>query len=144
MKLNNIHPLKNSKFKRKRICRGIGSGNGKTGGRGHKGQKSRSGYKINKLFQGGQTSIYRRLPKFGFNRIKKNKIFELKLSKLNLINDINININILKEKKLIKKNINLIKLIFDYNINRKIILKNILFSKNVLKSIENNGGSIEI
>ncbi len=127
MFLNSIYIKKKNK-KSKRLGRGIGSGLGKTSGRGHKGQKSRSGYNIKKYFEGGQTPFYRRIPKFGF-KSKKNIFFkELSLDKLNIFNNNDIiNLKLLKRKKLIKYNIKII----------KIILGNIIFKKKI-KILDNN------
>ncbi len=106
------------KFKKKiRVGRGIGSGLGKTCGRGHKGQKSRAGYSKNFLFEGGQTPLNIRLPKFGFKKIKKNK---KTLTLNNLKNITNININNLKKNKIIKKYIKYVKIIHSKNFYTKI------------------------
>ena len=110
MQLNNLNS-KNSKSK-KRLGRGIGSSKGKTCGRGHKGQKSRSGVAI-KSFEGGQMPLYRRLPKRGFNPIKKTKIEKINLAKIQYFiekKSINvsdkINLNFLKKLKIINKKLN--------------------------------------
>lgn len=125
--LNNIR-IKNKNKKSKRLGRGIGSGLGKTSGRGHKGQKSRSGFNIKKYFEGGQTPFYRRIPKFGF-KSKKNIFYkELSLDKLNIFNNNDIiNLKLLKKKKIIKYNIKIVKL----------ILGKILFKKRI-KILDNN------
>ena len=105
--LNNVSRVK---IKKIRVGRGIGSGKGKTSGRGHKGQKSRSGVAI-KSFEGGQMPLYRRLPKRGFNPIKKNKIGKINLGKIqyfveqkSINNSDNINLEFLKKLKVINKN----------------------------------------
>ncbi|OQM34116.1 50S ribosomal protein L15 [bacterium endosymbiont of Pedicinus badii] len=121
MKINKIS-LKTKKKKKKRLGRGIGSGFGKTCGRGHKGQKSRSGFSIKRGFEGGQMPLYRRLPKFGFNsRKSKVRFKEIQLFSLQKIFDSSkkINLNFLKEKKIISKNIKFVKIILS-----KKILKN--------------------
>lgn len=132
---------KTIKYKKpKRLGRGIGSGLGKTSGRGHKGQKSRSGYKINKYFEGGQTPFYKRIPKFGFNNIKKNYKEELRLSSLNIFKEnSNINLKILKKNKIIKFKTKFVKLILGgkfYIKNINIIDKNIKMSLGVLNLIK--------
>ncbi len=116
--------------KKKRLGRGIGSGLGKTCGRGHKGQKSRSGYNINRYFEGGQTPFYRRIPKFGFNS-KKNIYFkELCLYKLNILsNNDYIDLDLLKKKKLIGFDIKLVKIILKGRLN----IKNITIIDNRIK-----------
>ncbi|BBA85247.1 50S ribosomal protein L15 [endosymbiont of Sipalinus gigas] len=147
LKLNSLNRYK-SKKKKKRICRGIGSGTGKTGGRGNKGQKSRSGSRRKRAFEGGQTSICRRLPKFGFNNKNKKIVKELRLSYINNIKDNNINIDVLKKNKLINKNTKFVKLILDKksnNICSKIIKKEfgISISKNVHNVLNLYGGKFE-
>ncbi|MFI4846977.1 MAG: 50S ribosomal protein L15 [Candidatus Makana argininalis] len=142
MKLNNLSS-KGSKKKSKRIGRGIGSGFGKTCGRGHKGQKSRSGKYLNRCFEGGQTPLHRRIPKFGFKSIKSIYHVEIKLSDLLYIKNNLININILKNKKIIKKNIKFVKIINSGEINRPVIINGISVSKGAKKQIELNGGKIE-
>ncbi len=127
MFLNTIY-IKNKNKKSKRLGRGIGSGLGKTCGKGHKGQKSRSGYNIKKYFEGGQTPFYRRIPKFGFKSKKNNLYQELSLDKLNIFNDNEIlNLKLLKKKRIIKHNIKIV----------KIILGNIVFKKKI-KILDNN------
>ncbi len=126
--------------KSKRLGRGIGSGLGKTSGKGHKGQKSRSGYKINRFFEGGQTPFYRRIPKFGFNKKKDKKLKELCLSKLDIFkeNDI-INLKLLKDNNLINKKIKFVKIILSKSFFKKkliILDKNISISSGVLKKIK--------
>ncbi|QJC34924.1 50S ribosomal protein L15 [Enterobacteriaceae endosymbiont of Donacia piscatrix] len=141
MYLNNLFSkIKNNK---KRLGRGIGSGKGKTSGRGHKGQKSRSGYNINKSFEGGQSPLHRRLPKFGFKSKKKKFFKEIRLSDLNKINGNYIDLNILKSSKIISKKIKFVKIINKGNINnpKKIIKLNC--TKNVKIIIKKLGGIVE-
>ncbi len=138
LSLNSLFSSKNFK-KSKRLGRGIGSGLGKTCGRGHKGQKSRSGYKIRRCFEGGQTPFYRRIPKFGFKKKSKN-IFELRLYSLNSFdsNDI-INLKLLKKKKIIPLYTKFVKIIFSKNFNNfniNINDKNIKMSSKVYKLIK--------
>ncbi|WP_259289076.1 50S ribosomal protein L15 [Candidatus Nasuia deltocephalinicola] len=113
----------------KRLGRGEGSHHGKTCGRGHKGQKSRSGHKISPDFEGGQTKIFKRLPKFGF-KFKKN-IYSLNLLKLNNIPFTIISLYILKKIKYINKNIFYIKIFSNFFL-KKIIFYNIYISKFLL------------
>lgn len=124
--------------KKKRVGRGIGSGLGKTSGRGHKGQKSRSGYSKNFLFEGGQTPLNRRLPKFGF-KSKKNKNIKIITSEnINKIKENEITLEILKKYSLIKKNTKKIKIIHKKKNIKNFVIKN----KNIKtsKSIKNGGG----
>ena len=140
----------NSKFKtkslKKRIGRGIGSGKGKTSGRGVKGQKSRSGVAI-KSFEGGQMPLYRRLPKRGFNSIKsKEKTAVINLSKIQSLIDKNIiksnekiDIKLLKSNKLIKKNVTKFKILGAGEIKNKISLDTSLLSKSAKDKLLKSG-----
>ena len=144
----------NSKFKinkpKLRVGRGIGSGKGKTSGRGVKGQKSRSGVAI-KSFEGGQMPLYRRLPKRGFNPISKNEIAILNLEKIqSFIDKKNIkpsdilNSQLLKKLKLINKNSKKLKILGTGEIKEKINIEADLASKSALKKLEKIGGSIQL
>ncbi len=143
MKLNEKTKTKEIK---KRLGRGIGSGKGKTSGRGVKGQKSRSGVAI-KSFEGGQMPLYRRLPKRGFNSFKKNKNYaELNLSQLQLLIDkkiispsSKIDLKFLKTNKLIKKNISKFKILGDGEIKEKINLDTDLLTKSAKEKLSKNG-----
>jgi len=148
MKLNSLNLIK--KKSKKRLGRGIGSGKGKTSGRGHKGQKSRSGVAI-KSFEGGQMPLYRRLPKRGFNPIKKNNIAIINLQQLQefiskgkLNTKILINLNELKKNKILKNKINKIKLLGNGDIKDKINLEVDFISKSAKEKIEKNGSSIKL
>ena len=148
MNLNSL----NYKVKGKKIRpgRGIGSGKGKTSGRGHKGQKARSGVAI-KSFEGGQMPLYRRLPKRGFNPIKKNNIAILNLQQLQKYIskgklDINslINLSELKKNKILKNKIDKIKLLGNGDIKDKINIEVDFISKSAKEKIEKNGSSIKL
>ena len=141
--------LKINKLKM-RVGRGIGSGKGKTSGRGVKGQKSRSGVAI-KSFEGGQMPLYRRLPKRGFNPISKNEIAILNLEKIqSFIDKKNIktsdilNSDLLKKLKLINKNSKKLKILGTGEIKEKINIEADLASKSALKKLEKIGGSIQL
>ena len=147
IKLNNRPKLNKSKI---RVGRGIGSGKGKTSGRGVKGQKSRSGVAI-KSFEGGQMPLYRRLPKRGFNPIQKENIAILNLDKIqSFINNKTININdilnssSLKKLKLINKNSKKLKILGSGEIKDKINIEADLASKSALEKLEKIGGSIQL
>ena len=138
------------KTKKIRLGRGIGSGKGKTSGRGHKGQKARSGVAI-KSFEGGQMPLYRRLPKRGFNPIKKSNIAIINLKQLQefiskgkLNTKILINLNELKKNKILKNKINKIKLLGNGDIKDKINLEVDFISKSAKEKIEKNGSSIKL
>ena len=133
-----------------RVGRGIGSGKGKTSGRGVKGQKSRSGVAI-KSFEGGQMPLYRRLPKRGFNPISKNEIAILNLEKIqSFIDKKNIkpsdilNSQLLKKLKLINKNSKKLKILGTGEIKEKINIEADLVSKSALRKLEKIGGSIQL
>ena len=147
IKLNNRPKLNKTKI---RVGRGIGSGKGKTSGRGVKGQKSRSGVAI-KSFEGGQMPLYRRLPKRGFNPIHKENIAILNLDKIqSLINKKTINTNdilnssSLKKLKLINKNSKKLKILGSGEIKDKINIEADLASKSALEKLEKIGGSIQL
>tara|TARA_B100000686_G_scaffold282265_1_gene304563 strand:+ start:109 stop:561 length:453 start_codon:yes stop_codon:yes gene_type:complete len=136
--------------KKIRVGRGIGSGKGKTSGRGIKGQKSRSGVAI-KSFEGGQMPLYRRLPKRGFNSINQNKVAKINLDKIQSFIDhkrINpkdkINSELLKKLKIINKNSQKLKILGNGEIKIKIDIEADLISKSAKKKIEKVGGLIQI
>ncbi|CRK85850.1 50S ribosomal protein L15 [Candidatus Providencia siddallii] len=143
MYLNNISPAKGSKHNHKRVGRGIGSGLGKTSGRGHKGQKSRAGGKIHRGFEGGQMPLYRRLPKFGFNSHKKIFNSEISLSDISTIKSQIIDLNTLKTAKIIKTNIKYAKIILSGKINHAVTIRGIGVTKGARIAIESIGGRIK-
>jgi len=147
IKLNNRQKINKSKI---RVGRGIGSGKGKTCGRGVKGQKSRSGVAI-KSFEGGQMPLYRRLPKRGFNPIAKKNIAILNLDKIQSYIDKKslkssdiINANLLKKLKLINKNSLKLKILGTGDIKDKINIEADLASKSAIEKLEKKGGSIQL
>ena len=145
--LNNKEKINKSKM---RVGRGIGSGKGKTSGRGVKGQKSRSGVAI-KSFEGGQMPLYRRLPKRGFNSISTDKIAILNLDKIQSYIDkktINsgelLNADLLKKLKLINKNSTKLKILGSGDIKDKVNIEANLASKSAVEKLEKIGGSIQL
>ncbi len=145
--LNNRKRINKKKI---RVGRGIGSGKGKTSGRGVKGQKSRSGVSI-KSFEGGQMPLYRRLPKRGFNPIKKNNIAILNLDKIQTFIDKKsiktseiLNSNLLKKLRLINKNSHKLKILGSGKIKDKINIEADLASRSAVDKLEKIGGSIQI
>ena len=148
MKLSNL--IKTNK-KKIRPGRGIGSGKGKTSGRGHKGQKSRSGVAI-KSFEGGQMPLYRRLPKRGFNPIPKSKkIAILNLEKIQYYLDkkkidskSTLDLKLLQQKKLLRKNYNILKILGKGEIKSKIEISANFFSKQAEEKIKKIGGKSNI
>ena len=136
--------------KKIRVGRGIGSGKGKTSGRGVKGQKSRSGVAI-KSFEGGQMPLYRRLPKRGFNSIKDLKIAKLNLDKIQMFinkkklnSKETINVDILKKLKIINKNSRILKILGKGEIKDKVNIQADLISKSAIEKLKKIGGSIQI
>ena len=136
--------------KKMRVGRGIGSGKGKTSGRGHKGQKSRSGVAV-KSFEGGQMPLYRRLPKRGFNQLKKIKIAELNLDKIQtfiekktLNTTDTVNISMLKKLKIIAKNAKKLKILGKGEVKNKINIETDMISKSAVKKLEKIGASVQI
>ena len=139
MNLNTISDEGSSK-KRKRVGRGIGSGHGKTSGRGHKGQKSRSGGNIRPGFEGGQMPLQMRLPKFGFSSRVNNYSKELNVKNLNGMDLVNL--KTLKEGKLISKSVQKVKIFGNTKLESKITVEGILVSKGAKESIEQAGGKV--
>jgi large subunit ribosomal protein L15 len=131
-------------LKRKRVGRGIGSGLGKTCGKGHKGQKARSGCSISIGFEGGQTPLSVRLPKFGFNSKKKRFFCQLNSDFLNKISFDDIDLNLLKNHGYVKEHIKRVKIIYSKDINRCLRLYGIYVSSRVRKNIEDFGGRVII
>ncbi len=148
--MTNLNSTLQIKIKKMRVGRGIGSGKGKTSGRGVKGQKSRSGVAI-KSFEGGQMPLYRRLPKRGFNPLKKEKIAIINLDKIqNLIEskkitkDTQINIDLLKKEKIINKSFHKIKVLGSGEIKDKISLNVDFISRSAKEKLEKAGGTISL
>ena len=148
MKLNSIN-VKKLKT-RKRLGRGIGSSKGKTCGRGHKGQKSRSGVAI-KSFEGGQMPLYRRLPKRGFKNIRNNKIALINISKIQQIfknkkvsSDSKLNLSILQKSKLINKKYKKLKLLGSGDIKEKFDIEVNFASDSAKEKIEKIGGKVTL
>ncbi len=144
MKLNTLSPVNGEKKLRKRVGRGIGSGFGKTCGRGHKGQKSRSGGFSKVGFEGGQMPLQRRLPKVGFSSRVSIVTDEVTLGEINKLTEKEINLDILKKHNLITKNIQKIKIILSGEISRVIKVNdaNIKVTKGATVAIQSAKGSI--
>lgn len=143
MYLNTLKPADGSKKSRKRVGRGMGSGLGKTCGRGHKGQKSRSGgfHKIG--FEGGQMPLQRRVPKVGFSSRVGRVSDEIRLHELNLLDADVIDIQALKDANLISKDILRAKVMLSGTIDKAVTLKGIGVTKGARQAIEAAGGKIE-
>ncbi|HFD31116.1 MAG TPA: 50S ribosomal protein L15 [Gammaproteobacteria bacterium] len=143
MKLNSLKPAEGSKSARKRVGRGIGSGLGKTCGRGHKGQKSRSGGFRKVGFEGGQMPLQRRLPKVGFNSKKKLLTAEIRLHELELVSGDVVSLDTLKEANLVSKNTLYAKVILSGKIDKAVTVKGLRATKGAKEAIEAAGGKIE-
>ena len=148
--MTNLNSTLQVKVKKTRVGRGIGSGKGKTSGRGVKGQKSRSGVAI-KSFEGGQMPLYRRLPKRGFNSIRKQKIAKLNLDSIQKLidnkkinQDSQINLEILKKTKIVNKSSNKIKILGNGDIKTKINLNVDFISKSAKVKLEKIGATINL
>ena len=143
MKLNTIKPALGEKTSRKRVGRGMGSGLGKTCGRGHKGQKSRSGGFTKIGFEGGQMPLQRRLPKVGFTSRISKTTSQVTLSQLDKLTETDINIDVLKQNNLVTKNITRVKVMLSGEIKRAVNLTGIRATKGAKAAIEAVKGTIK-
>lgn len=143
LKLNELSPALGAKKKAQRRGRGIGSGLGKTGGRGVKGQTSRSGSSIPAGFEGGQMPIYRRLPKFGFTSKLAMVTAEVRLSELNKIEGDVVDLASLKAANIIRGDMKRARIILSGDISRKLTFKGVKVTKGAKSAIEAAGGSVE-
>ncbi|MBE8189921.1 MAG: 50S ribosomal protein L15 [Candidatus Thioglobus sp.] len=142
MQLNTLSPAIGEKQDRKRVGRGIGSGFGKTCGRGHKGQKSRSGGSVKIGFEGGQMPLQRRLPKVGFSSKVSIITSQVTLSELDKLEETKINIEVLKLHNLVTKNIKNVKVILSGKITRAVELTGIKATKGAKAAIEAAKGTL--
>ncbi|MBO6558533.1 MAG: 50S ribosomal protein L15 [Pseudomonadales bacterium] len=143
MQLNTLKPGTGSRSPRKRVGRGMGSGLGKTCGRGHKGQKSRSGGRIRRGFEGGQQPLQMRLPKFGFNSAKARITTEVTLSELAKVDAEVIDVQALIDADVIKGTMKRAKVILSGSIDKAVTLKGIRATKGAKAAIEAAGGKVE-
>jgi len=144
MKLNSLKPAPGSKSNRHRVGRGIGSGWGKTAGRGHKGQRARSGGFHKVGFEGGQMPLHRRLPKRGFHSTTRNDVAEVRTSELQTMQATDIDLDALKAAGVVSHRALAAKVILSGELKRKVALKEIQVSKGARSMIEAAGGSIVI
>lgn len=142
MQLNTIKPGEGSKFARKRVGRGIGSGFGKTAGRGHKGQKSRAGGFHKVGFEGGQMPLQRRLPKRGFVSLTRGNTVEVRLSDLGRLPVDMIDLLVLKQAGIVAGAAKAAKVILAGEIARAVTVRGLLLSKGARAAIEAAGGSV--
>lgn len=143
MRLNTISAAEGSRRARKRVGRGIGSGLGKTAGRGHKGQKSRSGSRILPGFEGGQQPLQRRLPKFGFTSKVGRTTGEVTLSEVALANADVVTLDVLKGADLVSRKLTRVKVILSGAIDRAITVQGLGVTKGARAAIEAAGGKVE-
>jgi large subunit ribosomal protein L15 len=143
MELNNIKPASGAKHSKKRVGRGIGSGTGKTAGRGHKGQKARAGGFHKVGFEGGQMPLHRRLPKRGFQSLTAGDTAEVRLDTLQKMTAEIIDLETLKKSGAVPRLAMRAKVILAGELKRKVALKGLLVSKGAKAAIEKAGGSIE-
>jgi large subunit ribosomal protein L15 len=144
MKLNELKPAPGSKSDRHRVGRGVGSGWGKTAGRGHKGQKARSGGFHKVGFEGGQMPLHRRLPKRGFKSLTRLDVAEVRTSELQGLEAAEIDLAVLKAQGIVPRQALAAKVILSGKLERKVSLKEIQVSKGARSMIEAAGGSIQI
>ncbi|KJG11988.1 50S ribosomal protein L15 [Photobacterium iliopiscarium] len=143
MRLNTLSPAAGSKPSAKRVGRGIGSGLGKTCGRGVKGQKSRSGGSVRPGFEGGQMPLKQRLPKFGFTSRKSLVTAEVRLAELAKVEGDVVSLETLKAANVITKDIKFVKVVLSGDIARSVTVKGLRVTKGALVAIEAAGGKIE-
>lgn len=143
MRLNTLAPAEGAKHSAKRLGRGIGSGLGKTGGRGHKGQKSRTGGSVRRGFEGGQMPLYRRLPKFGFTSMKAAVTAEVRLNDLAKVENNIVTLETLKVANVLTKDIQFAKIILSGEIKHAVTVRGLRVTKGAEAAIKAVGGSIE-
>ncbi len=143
MRLNSLSPAEGSKKAAKRVGRGIGSTLGKTGGRGHKGQKSRSGGSTAVGFEGGQMPLKQRLPKYGFTSRKSLVRAEVRLNELSKVKGEIVDLGSLKAANVISKNIESAKIMLSGEIDRAVTVRGIGVTKGAKAAIETAGGTVE-
>ena len=143
MRMNTIKPPNGSRHTAKRVGRGIGSGLGKTSGRGHKGQKSRAGGYHKVGFEGGQMPIQRRLPKVGFRSRKSLTTAEIRLSELNAVEGDTVDLLSLRAANLITESVNTVKIFQSGEVKKAVTVKGLRVSKGARAAIEAAGGKVE-
>lgn len=143
MRLNDIKPAAGARQPRKRVGRGLGSGMGKTAGRGHKGQRARSGGYHKVGFEGGQMPLSRRLPKRGFTSLTRSDTVEVRLSELGKVKGEQIDLAALKEAGVVAHKTQAAKIILSGKIDRKVKVRGVGVTKGARAAIEAAGGSIE-
>ena len=143
MKLNTLRSAPGRTQARKRVGRGIGSGLGKTCGRGHKGQKSRSGGSVKPGFEGGQMPLQKRLPKFGFTSRLAKITAQIRLSELNLVGGDVVNLESLKSAGLVNHSIKRAKIFLSGDLSKPVIVQGLSITSGARTALENAGGRVE-
>lgn len=143
MKLNSLAPGVGSKSSKKRLGRGIGSGLGKTGGKGHKGQKARAGGGIMPGFEGGQMPLQRRLPKFGFTSRKSLESAQVRLSELNSVEGDLVTLDTLKAAGVVRKDKKFVRVMASGAVTRALTIKGVVLTAGAKLAIEAAGGKVE-
>jgi large subunit ribosomal protein L15 len=145
MRLNSLKPAPGSKKDRHRVGRGVGSGWGKTAGRGHKGQRARSGGYHKVGFEGGQMPLHRRLPKRGFNSLTRDDVAEVRLSELEKLSVADVDLAALQSAGIVSKNVLGAKIILSGKLTKKLNVKgDVKASKGARAAIEGAGGKVEV
>ena len=143
MRLNTLSPAPGSKKDAKRVGRGIGSGTGKTAGRGHKGQKSRSGGSVRPGFEGGQMPLQKRLPKYGFTSRISRTTAQVRLGELNAVTADVIDLDALKSADLVKQDVTRARVFLSGEIKKVVTVRGLAVTKGARAAIEQAGGKIE-
>ena len=145
MKLHELHPAFGSTKEAKRIGRGHGSGNGKTAGKGHKGQKARAGHGMRPGFEGGQMPLQRRVPKRGFNNIFAEEYAIINVAALEVFDDgAVVDVKALADKGIIKDVDKAVKVLGNGKLTKKLTIKEVSFSETAKQKIEAAGGTVEV
>ena len=143
MRLNSLSPAPGARKNAKRVGRGIGSGNGKTAGRGHKGQKSRSGGSVRPGFEGGQMPLQKRLPKYGFSSRISRTTAQVRLGELNAIEGDVADLAALKGADLVRENITRARVFLSGELSKAVTVKGLAVTKGAREAIEKAGGKVE-
>ena len=143
MRLNTLSPAPGSRKDAKRVGRGIGSGVGKTAGRGHKGQKSRSGGSVRPGFEGGQMPLQKRLPKYGFTSRIARTTAQVRLGELNAIDGDVVDLEALKAADLVKQNVTRARVFLSGELAKALTVKGLAVTKGAREAIEKAGGKVE-
>ncbi|MFN2288859.1 MAG: 50S ribosomal protein L15 [Chromatocurvus sp.] len=143
MRLNSLSPAPGSRKDGKRVGRGIGSGFGKTAGRGHKGQKARSGGTVSPGFEGGQMPLQKRLPKYGFSSRVSRTTAQLRLSELSGVTAEVVDLQALKDADVVRNDVERVRVFLAGNIGRAVTIRGLKVSRGAREAIEQAGGKVE-